>query len=158
MSSACDIVPVETAVQLAEVRSLFQEYWDSFEFTPCFQNFGTELANLPADYVPPAGRLALALVGGESAGCIALRPFDGERCEAKRLYVRPAYRDRGIGRALMDWVIAEARAAGYRELLGDTMPVMQRALAMYDRMGFERTAPYGAKLTEGAVYIRLCLR
>jgi ribosomal protein S18 acetylase RimI-like enzyme len=58
----------------------------------------------------------------------------------------------------MDWVIEEARQAGYRELLGDTMPVMERALAMYDRMGFERTEPYGAKPTEGAVYIRLCLR
>jgi putative acetyltransferase len=158
MSSACEILPVESGAQLDKVRRLFQEYWDSFEFTPCFQNFGTELNNLPGDYVPPAGRLAIAMVGGKSAGCIALRSFDGERCEAKRLYVRPVYRDQGIGRALMDWVIAEARAAGYRELLGDTMPVMQRALAMYDRMGFERTGPYGGKPNEGAIYIRLCLR
>src|SRR5437773_5911068 len=158
MSCACEIVPVAAAGQLEELRRLFQEYWDSFEFTPCFQNFGAELAGLPGDYVPPRGRLALAMVSGEAAGCIALRPVDGERCEAKRLYVRPAYRDKGIGRALLDWVIGEARAEGYLELVGDTMPVMQRALAMYDRMGFERTGPYGDKPTDGAVYIRLCLR
>src|SRR5689334_859019 len=111
MSCACDIVPVTTAAQLDEVRRLFQEYWDSFEFTPCFQGFSTELAALPGAYAPPAGRLALAAVEGSSAGCIALRPFDAGRCEAKRLYVRPPYRARGIGRALMEWAIAEARAA-----------------------------------------------
>jgi putative acetyltransferase len=158
MSCECEIVAAETPARIEQVRSLFQEYWDSFGFTPCFQNFGAEVQGLPGDYAPPAGRLALALAAGEIAGCIALRPFDATRCEAKRLYVRPAYRDRGIGRQLMDWVIAEARRAGYRELVGDTMPVMQRALAMYDRMGFERTGPYGDKPTAGAVYIRLCLR
>jgi len=151
------IVPVENASQLEEVRRLFQEYWDSFGFTPCFQDFGAELATLPGAYAPPDGRLALAIVEGVTAGCIALRRLDRSRCEAKRLYVRPEFRSAGLGRSLLDWVIAEARAAGYRELVGDTMPVMQRALAMYDRMGFERTAPYGEKPTEGAVYIRLAL-
>ena len=63
------------------------------------------------------------------------------RCEFKRLYVRPAFRGAGVGQALLDWLIAEARAAGYTEVLGDTMPVMQQALRMYDRMGFERTGP-----------------
>lgn len=157
MNSACDIVPVEAAAQLDEVRRLFQEYWDSFGFTPCFQNFGDELAGLPGAYAPPDGRLAIATVDGTVAGCAALRRIDATRCEAKRLYVRPAFRGSGAGRALLNWIIAEARAAGYRELLGDTMPVMQQALAMYDRMGFERTGPYGDKPTEGAIYIRLML-
>ena len=75
-----------------------------------------------------------ALVGSEAAGCAAFRAIDAERCEAKRLYVRPKFRTLGIGRALLDWVIAEARTIGYRELLGDTMPVMERALARYDRL------------------------
>jgi GNAT superfamily N-acetyltransferase len=157
MNCGCEIVQVETAAQLEEVRRLFREYWDSFGFTPCFQNFGAELAGLPGAYQLPAGRLALAMVEGKAAGCAALRRLDGITCEAKRLYVRPAYRGGGLGRQLMDWLIAEARAAGYRELRGDTMPVMEKALAMYDRMGFERTGPYGDKPTEGAIYIRLLL-
>jgi|SRR5581483_5665728 len=152
-----EIVAVESPEQIAEVRRLFQEYWDSFGFTPCFQNFAGELAGLPGAYSPPEGRLAMAIVGGVAAGCAALRRIDDTRCEAKRLYVRPAFRGSGAGRALLDWIIAEARTAGYQELLGDTMPVMQQALAMYDRMGFERTGPYGEKPTEGAIYIRLAL-
>lgn len=152
-----DIVPAVTAEQLAEVRRLFEEYWNSFGFTPCFQNFGLELANLPGDYVPPRGRLVLALVDGAVAGCVALHPFDAERAEMKRLYVRPGFRGTGTGRALIEWIIAEARAAGYRELVGDTMPVMEAALRMYRQMGFEITAPYSENPTPGAVYLRFDL-
>ena len=134
--SAAQIVPVEGADALAKVRALLQEYWDSFGFTPCFQNFGEELAGLPGAYAPPDGRLALATIDGQPAGCVALRCVDARRAEAKRLYVRPAFRGRGLGRALLEWVMNEARAQGYSEIVGDTMPVMRDALALYERMGF----------------------
>jgi carbonic anhydrase len=151
------IVPAAEPAQLLQVKILFQEYWDSFNFTPCFQNFSAELARLPGDYVPPGGILALATVDGAPAGCVALRRVDEERCEAKRLYVRPAFRGQGLGKALLDWVTAHARAIGYRELVGDTMPAMAQALEMYYRAGFERTGPYAADPTPGAIYIRMRL-
>lgn len=151
------IVAVTEPAQLEQVRVLFQEYWDSFDFTPCFQNFSTELARLPGDYAPPGGALGLALIAGEPAGCAALRRVDADRCEAKRLYVRSAFRGHGLGKALLDWVAGQARAMGYREIVGDTMPVMALALAMYERAGFERTGPYAADPTPGAIYIRLRL-
>jgi GNAT superfamily N-acetyltransferase len=151
------IVPVVTAEQLAQVRALFEEYWSSFGFTPCFQNFSDELAALPGDYVPPGGRLALALVEGQPAGCAALRRFDSERCEFKRLFVRPRFRGMRLGRELMAWIIAEAKAAGYRQLVCDTMPVMADALAMYQRAGFERIDPYSDHPTPGAIFLRLVL-
>ena len=147
----------ESADHLEHVRGLFREYWDSFGFTPCFQGFGDEVAQLPGSYKPPGGRLALLLVDDAVAGCVALRQIDADRCEAKRLYVRPKFRGRGLGLALLEWVIVEARAAGYRELVGDTMPVMQQALRMYDRIGFERTCAYSADATPGAIYLRLKL-
>jgi len=151
------IVPVETAEQLAQVRALFEEYWASFGFTPCFQNFSGELAGLPGSYVPPRGRLALAMVDTQPAGCVALKPADSVRGEFKRLYVRPPYRGMRIGRELLGWIVAEAKGAGYRELVCDTMPVMTDALAMYERAGFERTAPYSDRPTPGAIYLRLAL-
>jgi len=151
------IVQAVAEPEVAQARSLFQEYWDSYGFTPCFQNFGDEVAGLPGKYAPPLGRLALALVDGQPAGCIALRPIDDTRCEAKRLYVRPLARGRGLAHALLAWVMAEARTIGYREMLGDTMPVMQEALTLYERLGFERIAPYAAEATPGAIYLRLKL-
>jgi putative acetyltransferase len=152
-----EIVTVDSGERLEQVRGLFEEYWASFGFTPCFQNFGMEVAELPGKYAPPGGRLALALMDGEPAACIALRQFDTERCEVKRLYVRPRFRSSGLGRKLMDWVIAEARRMGYREMVGDTMPVMAQALEMYRRMGFERTGPYAENPTPGAIFLRLKL-
>jgi carbonic anhydrase len=138
------IEPVESGASLAAVRALLREYWNSFGFTPCFQNFGDELAGLPGAYAPPGGRLAVAKIGDESAGCIALRRVDGDRAEARRLFVRPAFRGLGLGRALLDWAMDEARGAGYREIVGDTMPAMRDALALYDRMGFERVGAAAA--------------
>jgi len=145
------ILAAQTREQVEEVRRLFEEYWKAFGFTPCFQNFDVEVANLPGAYAPPDGRLGLALVDGAIAGCIALRRFDAERAEAKRLYVRPEFRGHGVGRALMEWMIGEARRARYREIVGDTLPVMATALELYDRMGFERTE------AAGTIYLRLRL-
>ena len=152
-----EIVPVSTGAELAQVRALFEEYWQSFGFTPCFQNFSAELAALPGDYVPPSGRLALALVDGQPAGCVALRRLDEKRGEFKRLYVREPYRGLRLGRALLAWIVAEAKAAGYRELVCDTMPVMADALAMYERNGFHRGEPYSDHPTPGAIFLRLAL-
>jgi GNAT superfamily N-acetyltransferase len=151
------IVEAVTKEEIAQVRELFEEYWASFGFTPCFQNFGAELDGLPGDYAPPGGRLGLALVDGQPAGCAALRRFDAERCEFKRLYLRPQFRGGGRGRQLLAWVVAEARAAGYRQAVCDTMPAMAQALTMYERAGFERTEPYGDHPTPGAIFLRLRL-
>jgi putative acetyltransferase len=145
------------AAEWEQVRELFHEYWSSFGFSPCFQNFESEVAGLPDAYAPPGGTLVVALIDGEAAGCIALRRFDAERGEAKRLYVRPQFRGQGVGGALLGWVIAEARSMGYREIVGDTVPQMAVALEMYDRAGFERTEPYSAQPTPGAIYLRLKL-
>jgi putative acetyltransferase len=152
-----EIVTIGSAEEVERVRALFEEYWSSFGFTPCFQNFGAELASLPGDYAPPGGRLALALVEDAAAGCVAMKRFDDTRCEMKRLYVRPRFRGYGVGSALLDWVIAQARSLGYREIVADTMPVMADALQMYDRRGFERTGPYATDPTPGAIFLRLRL-
>jgi putative acetyltransferase len=147
-----------SADAIQSVRALFQEYWSSFGFTPCFQNFDSELAALPGKYAPPQGRLLLATVNGQPAGCVALRPFDQTRGEVKRLYVRPQFRGSGLGEALMRALVDEARDIGYSELIADTIPnVMAIALAMYERLGFEHIDPYSNETPE-AQHIRLRLR
>lgn len=147
------IVEARDAAEIATIRELFAEYWQSFGFTACFQGFGEELAGLPGKYIA----LGLLLVETQAAGCVALRPLDETRAEFKRLYVRPAYRGQGTGRVLLAWVVERARQLGYVELVADTMPQMTNALAMYDRAGFERTGPYSPDPTPGAVYLRMKL-
>jgi GNAT superfamily N-acetyltransferase len=152
------IIQAGNEEQVSAIQALMTEYWTSFGFTTCFQGFDQELASLPGKYAPPSGRLLLASVDGEPAGCVALRPFDEGRGEIKRLYVRPQFRGQGVAQALMDRVVAEGRGIGYRELIADTLPdVMATALRMYERMGFERIAPYSANPTPEAEHIRLRL-
>jgi GNAT superfamily N-acetyltransferase len=148
------IVDAGSETEIARVRELFEEYWGEYGFAPCFQGFADEVAALPGKYVPPGGALGLLLAGDAAAGCVALRRLDETRGEFKRLYVRPTYRGKGAGRVLLDWVIARARQAGYLELVADTMPQMASALAMYEREGLERTAPYTENPTPGAIYLR----
>lgn len=152
-----EIVDASSPQELDQVRELFQEYWRAFDFSPCFQNFADELTGLPGAYARPRGRLGLALIGGAPVGCIALRPLTRNACEMKRLYVRDAARGQGAGIALVRWLMHQARDAGYSQIYADTMPVMSRALAMYESLGFTRTTPYTSDPTAGAIYLSLTL-
>ena len=154
MEPRTEIAAAATARAIAQARALMEEYWNSFGFTPCFQNFAAELQGLPGAYAPPAGRLAIAYAQQAPAGCVALRPAGDRRAEIKRLYVRPSCRGLGLGKALVNWIVTEARAAGYVEIIGDSMPAMRAALALYRRMGFEVGEPAGP---EGRIDLRRCL-
>ncbi len=141
-------------LQIAQARELFLEYAQSLGFSLCFQNFDKELAGLPGDYAPPKCRLLLAEGDGELAGCVALHALEPDVCEMKRLYLRPQFRGRGLGRVLAERIIAEARQIGYRRMRLDTVePVMNDAVAMYRKLGFKDIAPYCANPIAGALYM-----
>ena len=107
---------------LQAVRTLFVEYAESLDFSLCFQGFDDELAGLPGKYAPPAGRIWLAKTAdGALAGCVAIRPIGEQDAEMKRLYVRPDFRDRALGKKLADHTVAFAREAGYAALRLDTI-------------------------------------
>jgi len=155
-SSAIKFLQAESSAQITQARELFLEYAKSLGFSLCFQNFDSELAALPGDYAPPRGRLLLAEVEGEPVGCVALHPLQSEICEMKRLYLRPRFRGKGLGRILAERIIAEAREMGYKHMRLDTVePVMKDAVAMYRRLGFREIAPYCTNPVAGAMYMEL---
>jgi GNAT superfamily N-acetyltransferase len=129
--------------ELETIRGLFREYVDSLGLDLGFQGFEGELADLPGRYAPPSGCLLLATVDGEPAGCVALRPLDDGACEMKRLYVRPQHRGTGLGRALAERIVQEARELRYGRIRLDTIPsIMAGAVAAYRELGFKTIAPY----------------
>jgi putative acetyltransferase len=148
----------ESPAQIAQARELFLEYAQSLSFSLCFQNFEKELAGLPGDYAPPDGRLLLAMYEDQLAGCVALHKLEPGICEMKRLYLRPQFRGKRLGRALADRIIVEARQIGYQRMRLDTVePVMKDAVAMYRKIEFREIEPYRSNPIAGALYMELQL-
>ncbi|HKR83534.1 MAG TPA: GNAT family N-acetyltransferase [Terriglobales bacterium] len=158
MAVTFDLQQAESAQQISAIRELFLEYANSLNFSLCFQSFENELSGLPGDYAPPGGRLLLAADSSGVAGCVALHKLECDICEMKRLYVRPQFRGKGLGRVLAERMVAEAREIGYKRLRLDTVePVMGGAVALYRKLGFQEIAPYRDNPIEGALYMELML-
>ncbi|HEY1290801.1 MAG TPA: GNAT family N-acetyltransferase [Burkholderiales bacterium] len=131
---------------LEAVRSLFSEYAQSVGEPCCFSGLERELAELPRGYLV----LFLSHEEDVPSGCVGLRELDRSTAEMKRLYVRLAFRGRGIGRRLAEAAIGAAREAGYERIVLDSLPKMREARELYLSLEFRETAPYLARPTPGA--------
>ena len=145
------LVEATVPAQIATVRELFAEYARAVDEPCCFAGFEQELAELPGPYL----LLMLAMDAGAAAGCVGVRRLDARSAEMKRLYVRPAYRSRGIGLALAEAAIAAARRGGYRRLMLDSLPQMREAQALYRQLEFREVPPYLPAPTPGAICFEL---
>jgi putative acetyltransferase len=141
-SGNVEIRQAASAEEIDVARALFAEYAAALEIDLGYQGFAGELAGLPGCYAPPRGRLLVAWVGDEAAGCVALRPLAEDVCEMKRLYVRPQFRGGGVGKQLAEAIIAEAREIGYTIMRLDTVPKLAAATRMYESLGFVRRDAY----------------
>jgi ribosomal protein S18 acetylase RimI-like enzyme len=155
MPNAAFRIALAAPADLVDVAALFQAYAASLPVDLGYQDFAAELAGLPGKYAPPKGALLIARApDGAPLGCVALRPLpDPGASEMKRLYVAPAARGLGLGRALAEAITAEAARLGYREIRLDTLPTMASAIGLYETLGFSRTAPYYDTPVEGTLFL-----
>jgi epoxyqueuosine reductase len=149
-----EIAPVNVD-EFATARALFREYEANLPFDLSFQHFQQEADTLPGQYAPPTGQLLMARCEGQGVGCVALRQIGDGLCEMKRLFVQPAFQGRGIGRALAEAIIEEARRIGYKRMWLDT--VLEPAKCLYQSLGFAEIPPYQHVPIEGVVFMELAL-
>jgi putative acetyltransferase len=137
--------------ELQEARTLIRAYLDWHRKTYAdyldiiekyFANVESELAALPGPFAPPGGRLLLAYVDGEAAGVVTLQEQEQGVCIMQRMFVYPHFQNQGVGRALANRLITEARASGYQYMWLDTGPRQLAAHSLYRSLGFEPIAPY----------------
>jgi ribosomal protein S18 acetylase RimI-like enzyme len=146
--------PATSDADLDAARRLFREYVDALDFNLDFQDVDRELDALPGPYAPPDGAILLAEVDDEPVGVVAVQPLDEPGvCEMKRLYVQPAHRGNGIGRALAEAILDVARDRGYDAMRLDTVAAMHAARALYRSLGFEECPPYYHNPLDDAVYM-----
>lgn len=158
VDSSMTLTQVVSDAEIELARTLFKEYQLSLGISLCFQNFDQELANLPGDYAPPSGRLLLAHVDDEIAGCIALRKLDDNTCEMKRLFLRPEFRGRGLGAPIVHTIIHEAKQIGYSKMRLDTIPGrMDQAIYLYRSIGFKEIPAYYDTPFTDTIYMELNL-
>lgn len=148
----------ETPQDWQEARQLLVEYRDDLGVDLAFQGFDQELAALPLHYLAPGELFLLASIDGGLAGCCALRALpeldEVRACEMKRLYVRPAFRGFGLGRAMAEILMRRAHEAQFCTLLLDTLGDMQAARGLYASLGFVETEPYHPHPLPGARFFK----
>ena len=157
-----EIIPAYNRTE--DIRTLFTEYTDllsegdaEFRSYLKIQHYDDEFEHPECKYGTPGGRLYIALCDGNTAGCVALRRLDDSACEIKRLYVRDTYRGHGIGNILTDQLIRDARQIGYRHILLDTFPFLERAIHMYRVRGFREIGKYNDSPMASTIYMKLDL-
>jgi len=140
---------------IAFARGLFTEYAESLGFPLDFQDFDNELENLPGEYAPTDGCILLCEINNKPVGCIALRKLENGVCELKRMYVKPEFREQGIGKSLAQEIIKKARKIGYKRMRLDTLESMKIATHLYKSIGFKEIEAYRYNPLDNAVYMEL---
>ena len=152
-----EIVEATTAWHLEQVRGLLEEFiaWDAevtaslgLDTAVMAEAYYSDAFDLPGPYLPPDGRLLLAVEDGVVAGCGALRRRGPATGEVARMFVRPGFRGRRVGHLVLDSLLAAAREVGYERLWLSTGTYMAPAQALYRAKGFREIEPY-YELPEG---------
>jgi putative acetyltransferase len=151
------IVEARTPSQISSAEELIREYAASLGIDLSFENFELEMAEFPRAYARPGGRILMAVEEGGAVGVVGLRKLSGEICEMKRMYVRPRFRQRGIGRMLATRAIEEAQDIGYRRMRLDTLSRLKEAVSLYDSLGFKRIGSYKANPQKDVIFMELDL-
>lgn len=151
------IQPAHFPKDTALVQQLFDEYERYLDIDLAFQNFSQEKEVLPGKYAEPKGGIALAKIGDEAAGCVCWYPLKDDICEIKRLFIRPAFRGKGAGRALLSHAVEAAKSAGYRKVCLDSLERLPEAKKLYESFGFTPIAPYNFNPYPDVYYMALDL-
>ncbi|MGD9162850.1 MAG: GNAT family N-acetyltransferase [Desulfobacteraceae bacterium] len=154
------IYPAKTHDDIEVARSILGEYLACREseksiFPEELQAFRKQIAELPAEFAEPGGCLLLAKFDEEVAGCVCLRDLGDNICEMKRLFVKPEWRNQGIGKALAKEIIEKAKPIGYSYIRIDTFN--EAAKKVYTSIGFYKIQPYRYNPTEGIEFMELKL-
>ncbi len=148
-------VPAAKRMMLTVAAGIFDPDHPAATFVNRYTAALADVDDFKAQYGSPRGMFLVAADGDEIIGTGALRRIDGDTAELRRMWLLPAFHDRGIGYRLAQELFAFARAAGYRHVRLSTSAVQQKAIHFYTRLGFYPIPRY--RDTDDEVFMELAL-
>lgn len=149
---------VDGAPYVEDVKALIREYTEWFGRDLAFQNLDDELVHIEGKYLPPEGRLIVAIDdSGSVCGCVAYHRLDETTVEMKRLYVTPSGRGHHLGELLATRIMELAREDGYKRMVLDTVAPLEAAISLYRKLGFQEVEPYYHNPFEDVFYFGIDL-
>lgn len=141
-----------------EVIALLQEHLaDMYATSPPESVHALDVEALKASNI----RFFSAWQDGELAGCVAIKALDNQQAELKSMRTATAFRGKGVGQALLQFVIDHAKARGFSSLSLETgtQDYFAAARALYRKFGFSDCGPFGQyKLDPNSHFMTLSLR
>src|SRR5690554_5143872 len=148
-----EIEIAKTSMQYEAGGRLIRAYAEFLGHDLEFQGFSEELTSLPERYGPPKGALLLAKVDGIYIGAVGLRECGPGIAEMKRMYVLSEHQGKGIGKALSEAFLEQAAKMGYSVVRLDSIPELDKALRLYQRLGFQEVDAYRFNPHPEAVFL-----
>jgi putative acetyltransferase len=134
---------------------LFKEYAAWLNINLSFQHFEDELLGLKTMYSKPNGGILLCKNEDEFVGCVGIRKIDNDTAELKRMFLKPAYQKKGIGKVLLEKAIELAKTLNYKTIRLDTLNYMAPAINLYKQYGFYEIPAYYYNPNETVVYFEI---
>ena len=139
---------------ISQVRELIIEYTKRLNRDLSFQNIEEELRNPAVKYTAPEGELLVVVNEANNViGMVAYHKHNSERCEMKRLYVKPETRGMHLGELLVREIIEHAKQAGFKEMVLDTVAPLKVAIGLYKKNGFVECEPYYNNPMDDVIYM-----
>ena len=142
---------------IPQVTELIIEYTKRLGRDLTFQNIDAELENPAYKYTAPEGEILVAVKDDQIIGMVAYHRHTNDRCEMKRLYVKPEARGLHLGDTLVKEILVHAKEAGFEEMVLDTIVPLKSAISLYKKYGFEECDPYYNNPMDDVIYMKKSL-
>lgn len=149
------VLKAQSTDDLLKVKILLIEYFDYLTDKVEHQAFDKELDNFAEIYLQEENSLLIAKSNENLVGCVGLQHINTEYCELKRMFVTPDYRNKGIGKLLLDNAIKEANSKSYKKVLLATPYNFNVAINMYFKKGFKYTTSYRKAYHSKPIFMEL---
>lgn len=124
----------------ASVQKLVFGVLREYDLTPEIGGTDADIADIEAHYLQRGGAFeVIEDASGNLLGTVGLYPLDAEIVELRKMYFDKKLRGRGVGKKMLERMIAAAKAAGFKRIYLETASVLKEAAALYEKYGFQPT-------------------